>query len=162
MEDMSLSIEECIRTYERELLRKDFLESKASALLTTSSLVVSILIGLITLIFTGMTEPNGILICINILALYFVFKSIYYSLDVLKINFQKIPFEVNNPNSLKKDLCKDKETLKQELFKRYLNLIPPLHVLNNDKRDKIIKSLNFLIIGLVSSVIALIIFIVIR
>jgi len=47
---MKLALEELFRTYDREIVRKDSLESKASALLDTSAIVISILNGFVTFV----------------------------------------------------------------------------------------------------------------
>jgi hypothetical protein len=48
--EMKLALEELFRTYDREIVRKDSLESKASALLDTSAIVISILNGFVTFV----------------------------------------------------------------------------------------------------------------
>lgn len=164
-DDMSLSLDECIKSYDREISRKSALESKASALLSANAIVISLLIGLFTLIFSEFIsfDYNQITIVINFIALYLIFVSIHYSLKALEIKSQYIlPFEVKNPNFLEKKLKIDQSLLQEELFERYINCIPMIHLLNNDKSSYLIKSTKFLIIGLILAFVSLILIVFLR
>lgn len=90
-----LALDECIRTYEREIVRKSSIESKASTLLNTSAIVISLLNSFIAFIVAGKVTFNnfGILIILNIIATFLILISIYWALDVLKVKKHFIPFE---------------------------------------------------------------------
>jgi hypothetical protein len=159
MEITSLALDECIRTYEREIARKSSLESKASSLLSTSAIVVSILNGFIAFIVDGTVTFNnfGVLILLNIVATILIGISIYWTLKILRIKKHFIPFDVKNPNLLKKKLDKKEEDLTKELINRYLAIIPQIHNFNNTKATLIERSWKVLIIGLFISILGLII-----
>ena len=155
---MNLALEECIRTYEREISRKNTLESKASTILSTNAIVISILIGLMTLIFSDIVNfKYTIVILLDIFSSILVFISIIYSLKVLKIKKRCIPFKIKNPNSLKKCLACD--NLQEELYKRYRLLIPRIYYLNENKCKDLNNSLKLLIYGLTVSFLSLILII---
>lgn len=162
--ERSFALEECIRTYEREITRKNSLESKATALLNTNAIVVSILNSFIAFIVAGIVTFNyfEILIFLNIISIILIGISIYWSLNVLKLKKQFIPFDVKNPNLLMKKLNKKDDDLINELMKRYLFIISEIHKFNNNKVVSLEASRRFLIIGIAVSFIGLIITIILN
>ncbi|AEG17673.1 hypothetical protein [Methanobacterium paludis] len=159
MEKNSLVLEECIRTYDREISRKTSLESKASSLLSTNALVVSILNAFTAFIVAGIVTFNnlGILIILNIIATIIIGISIYWSLDVLKIKKHFIPFDIKNPNLIMEKLNKKQDDLTNDLIDRYLSIIPQIHNFNDIKVISLESSRTFLIYGIFISFIGLII-----
>ncbi|WP_321421298.1 hypothetical protein [uncultured Methanobacterium sp.] len=155
----NLSLEECIRTYEREIVRKSSLESKASALLNTSAIVISILNSFVAFIVAGIISFSnfGILIVLNIIATILIGISIYWSLDILKIKQHFIPFDLKNPEKIMEKLDKEHDDLLNELIDLYLAIIPQIHKLNNSKAISLESSRKFLIIGILFSFFGLII-----
>jgi hypothetical protein len=154
-----LALEECIRAYDREILRKGSLESKASALLGTSAIVISILNSFIAFVVAGTVTFNnsGILIFLNFVATFLIGISIYWSLDVLKINKNFIPYDVKDPNSIVNKLYKNELDLTKELFDRYVSITPQIHNFNDIKVISLESSRKFLILGVFLSFIGLII-----
>jgi hypothetical protein len=148
MNDMDLALEECIRTYEQEISRKNTLESKASTILSTNAIVISILIGLVTLILTNSSNFKYVfvIIILNLFALILVFISIIYSLKTIEIKKRFIPFDIHDPNSLKRSL--KSPSLYDELFKRYLNITAKIFDVNNSKCKYLMNSFKLLICGL--------------
>lgn len=153
----SIALEECIRSYEREIARKNSLESKASTLLNTSAIVVTILNSFIAIIISKIIILDNvvILIALNILALIFILFSIFMSFDVLKIQNYFTPFKLDDPNRMNEIL--EDETLNNDLLDRYLSIIPQIHLLNNNKVVSLESSRRFLIFGLLLSFLSLII-----
>ena len=158
MELTPLSLEECIRAYEREVVRKNSLESKASALLNTNAIVVSILNIFAAFVIAKLVtlENFGILIILNIIATLLIGISIYWALDVLRIKKLFIPYEVKDPNLIMKNLDKNRDDLLNDLIDRYIVIIPQIHNFNDSKVDSLQLSRIFLICGLFLSFIGLI------
>jgi len=159
MEMSKLALEECIRAYDREIVRKNSLESKASALLSTNAIVISILNSFIAFIIARIItfDNSGILIILNIVAIIIIGFSIYWSLDVLKIKKHFFPFDVKDPNSMRDQLDKEEDHLTNELIDRYLAIIPQMNNFNDSKVISLEASRRFLFWGIFISSIGLII-----
>ncbi|MBU4534233.1 MAG: hypothetical protein KKF16_00010 [Euryarchaeota archaeon] len=154
-----LALDECIRTYDMEIIRKSSIESKASALLNTSAIVISLLNSFIAFIVVGKITFNnfGILIILNIIATFLILISIYWALDVLKVKNHFIPFEIKNPNNISTKLNKNEENLLAELMDDYLVIIPKIYKFNNAKLISLNSSMSYLIKGIFISFIGMII-----
>ncbi len=158
MKTPSLALEECIRAYDREIARKNSLESKASALLSTSAIVVSLLNSFIAFIIAGIVNFSnfGILIVLNVGTTILIGISIYWSLSALKIKEHFFPFDVKDPNVLQEKLDKKEVDLIIDLIDQYSAIIPQINKFNEDKVDLIDKSWKLLIGGIFVSFIGFI------
>lgn len=159
MEMSKVALEECIRSYEREIFRKSSLESKASALLSTNAIVISILNSFIAFIIAKIItfDNSGILIFLNIIAIILIGFSIFWSLDVLKIKEHFFPYDFKDPNEVRVQLDKEEDILTNELIDRYLAIIPQLNNFNDSKVLSIKESRRFLFWGISISFVGLII-----
>lgn len=154
-----VALEELIRTYDREIVRKNSLESKASAHINTSAIVISILNGFIAFVVSKLVTFNNsvILIIINIIATILIGISIYYSLDILNIKKVLTPLNEDDPDELLKNFDEDEKTMREKLKFNYSASISQIKNINDIKASSLTKSSEFLIVGIFLSFIGLII-----
>lgn len=159
MKISQLTLDEVIRAYELEMSRKNSLESKASALLNTSAIVISIVNGIIAIIVVRIITFNNseILVSLNIIAIVLIMYSLFYSLKILKVKKLLTPFEVTNPSLFKKELDMGVDTLQENLIDRYVSIIPDVYNQNEVDIDYLNRSRNYLILGIGVSILGLII-----
>ena len=140
------------------------MESKASALLSTNAIVISILNSFIAFVVAKIITFNnsGILIIINIIAIIIIGISIYWALDVLKIKNHYFPFDVKDPNILREELTKEQNDLTSELVDRYLAITPQVNIDNDSKVISLEESRKFLFWGIFIAFIGLIITILVN
>lgn len=157
MEISKLSLEESIRNYDREVSRKESLESKASYFLGIISIFAGIWGNLI--IFILDKYPISIFMVVfsvlSILTVIFILKGGFYALQVLKIRDYQYPFDTNNPNILKKQLSKSENSVIKELFDSYLVCFSDNNIKNNKKAKNLQKTGNYLLYSIITSVISI-------
>lgn len=89
----SLSLEECIRMYDREDSRKNSLESKASTLLSASALLISVLSFFITFstILINFKTYSWLYGTLDMLVIFFVGACMVFLLKSIKIKNYHVP-----------------------------------------------------------------------
>jgi hypothetical protein len=157
-----LGLDECIRIYERENIRKQSLESKASYSLGVVAIFVGIWGNIIKDIINihSISFLSLIIICLNILIVILIGSCAFYCLNVLKIRKYAFPIEDNKPNNLMKQLSKSENELKNELFDSYISSYFINNLKNNKKAQYLYESSKLLLYSIIFSVITLIILVI--
>lgn len=156
----SLSLEECVRNYDRENSRKDSLESKASYILAAISIFTGIWGTLITYIASKPKINITIFSIFAALTVIFIGVCGFYAIRVLKIRDYKYPIEDSNPKILKPYLSKPEDNLRKKLFSSYLVCFSENNIKNNNKAEYLQKSEKYLYYSIISSIISIFIILV--
>lgn len=156
---------ELIRTYDRELDRKESLESKASYILGIISMLTAIVFAFIPSYLKPenlIINPIVYLLSIILLIIFFltILNTLQLCLKVINVTQTAYPtFVPENINELRKYLNKDDITLENELYYSYLASVKINNLSNEEKvnnMNKIFKSIPHTIIILVLIIITVV------
>jgi len=157
-----LGLDECIRIYERENIRKQSLESKASYLLGIVAIFTGIWGNIIKDII-NISSTNFIsliIICLNVLTIILIGSCAIYCLKVLKIRKYAFPIKNSDPNKLGSYLSKSENELKTDLFDSYIASFSTNNQKNNQKAKYLYDASKLLLCSIISSIILIVILLV--
>lgn len=140
-------LEELIRTYDRELNRKQALETKASILLGA----IAISISLLTVSSTNIEDFSKLFI---ISAIISIVIAICYLFKVISVKKYRSPLDVEKPNKMK-DIVKN--TTKEHLIYQYSTIIWEICEKNTKIANDLKISVIFVIGAILLSILALLI-----
>lgn len=155
-----LSLEECIRNYDRENSRKESLESKASYFLVIVSILTAIWLGVISYVITKeiLSSLSMLFLFFSLITLIFIGLSCFFAFEVLKVRKYNYPLDSSNPNVFISDLSVPENELLEDLFERY-SVCFSINILKNNEKAKFLKkSQNYLFYTVILSIITLVIF----
>ena len=140
-----LALEELRNQFERELMRKDSLESKASYIVGVIAVFLPLLFNFSLEILKRDDFSLKIIFCLYlILNLIVIARILYLSIMTLYITKVKYPIPSSNPNELNQFYFKN-EDLMDDLKDNYLFCIEDINSKNNEKGA--ILSECFIMIG---------------
>lgn len=149
MEDINdESFEEVTKIYERELSRKNSLESKASYIFGVISLIITLFV---ELLFNKPYLFNNILIIVLIVLFFIIsISSLFLCLLIMKVKYIPYPIKItDNINDMRRDLIDiNKEEIKSNIYYNYLGSISILNIYNNKDSEKL-DIIYYLVIGMI-------------
>lgn len=133
----NLTLNELRSHFDRELMRKDSLESKASYILGIVAVILTLLFSILLEVLRkdSIINNKSIILFVLIITFIVVFVILILSLRILDVTTVNYPLPSLNPNELSKFF--EKENLEDELKDKYLMVIPTINKENNNKAKKL-------------------------
>jgi predicted nucleic acid-binding Zn ribbon protein len=128
-----LAVEECVRIFDREKKRKDTLEAKASTLLNTVTLVITILISVIGVILSTSIIKNPLFFGFDIFGIISLTICMILLIWVLRTKGYIDPFETDNIDQLRPNFEGKGSELKKQVIKEYTKCFVADFTYNNRK-----------------------------
>ena len=148
-----LAFEELRSQFERELLRKDSLESKASYIVGIIAIFLPLLLNFSLEILRQGTSPVKFwIIFILIINLILIAVILYFSIKILYVTKVRYPIPSSDPNKLNEFYFKN-EDLEDDVKDRYFDCISSINLDNNEKASKLSKCFILIVISTVLSMI---------
>ena len=153
-----LGLEELKNQFDRELMRKDSLESKASYIVGFTSIILPLLFSILLELLNEKSiisvELKSYMLGILIIDMVLIFITLIITIYILDVTHVNYPLPSSNPNELNKFYFKNVD-LESDLKDYYFGCISNLNIQNNKKAN--LLSLCFKLI-LVSSILIFIMF----
>ncbi len=149
MEDINdESFEEVSKIYERELSRKNSLESKASYIFGVISLIITLFVEL--LFNRHDLFKNNLIIVLITLFFIISISSLFLCLLIMKVKYIPYPIKItDNINDMRRNLIDiNKEEIKSNIYYNYLGSISILNIYNNKDSEKL-DIIYYLVIGMI-------------
>lgn len=147
-----IALEELRCQFERELLRKDSLESKASYIVGITAIILPLLLNFsLEIIKRDASSMKTILILILIINLILIAFILYNSIKILNITKVKYPIPSSDPNKLNEFYFKNND-LEKDLRDFYFNSISSINLDNNIKGRKLSLCFKLIVISTVLSI----------
>ncbi len=130
-----LCLEELRAHFDREITRKDSIESKASYILGITVVILPLLFSIL-LEMDSITHNKEIIMCILVITFIVVFIILILSLKILDLTNVSYPLPSLNPNELNNFF--EKENMEEELKDKYLMALPIINKENDSKAKKLV------------------------
>ena len=121
--DSNLIIEESVRILEREKQRKDSIEIKASTLLNTVTLVITILVSVIGFILSTSAVKNPLFFIFYVVGIIFLTISMMLLILTLRTKGYMDPFETEDIDKIRYIFKNDSNTFKKRIIQEYTNVL---------------------------------------
>ena len=142
------SFEEVTKIYERELSRKNSLETKASYIFGVISLIITLFV---ELLFNKPDLFNNTMIIVLIILFFSIsIISLILCLLIMKVKYIPYPIKItDNINDMRRNLIDiNKEEIKTNIYYNYLGSISILNIYNNKDSEKL-DIIYYLVIGMI-------------